>query len=45
MKKRTVILVLAMVLSLSVVGCGNSNEEPKQEEQKQEEVQQQEEVQ
>lgn len=45
MKKRTVILVLAMVLSLSVVGCGNSNEEPKQEEQKQEEVQQQEEEQ
>lgn len=46
MKKRTVILVLAMVLSLSVVGCGNNAEpkqevkeqETKQEEQKQEET-------
>lgn len=46
MKKRTVILVLAMVLSLSIVGCGNNAEpkqevkeqETKQEEQKQEET-------
>lgn len=39
MKKRTVVLVLATVLSLSVVGCGKSAE-PKQEEAQQEEVEQ-----